>query len=360
MSEVVPLLSDLVRLRSVSGGEATVRDAVVGWLARHGVPAKAVGRNTVAVIEGRAGSPPDRGLLLCSHYDTVPPGTGWTRADPYDGAVEDGKVHGRGSNDAKASVAAMMCVAAGVDRARLSGRLVRARVCAEEPGGQGREAIVPDELPAFSAAVVGEPTELDVCPGQRGLLRAFVHERGRSCHASRPWEGVNAVVAAARDVLAIHAIEFPEEDALLGRATLVATMIAGGTRPNVVPGECTITLDGRTTPEHDNDAMVASLRAAVEGALEVKSARFQPVVTERTAEIVAVAEKASPTGRVRGFGGVSDLFHVRHVPGVVLGPGTSWASHAPDEWVSVAQVEAAVATYGKIVEGYLGAPVRPV
>lgn len=356
MSAVVGLLADLVRIASPSGEEAGVRDAVLAWLAAHRVPAVAVERNVLVVLEGAAGSASDRGLLLCSHYDTVPVGPGWTR-DPLDGAVEGGRVFGRGSNDAKASIAAMMAVLAGVDRARLRGRLVAALVCDEETGGRGAELLAPD-LPKVSAAVIGEPTGLDVCPGQRGLVRAFVHETGRSCHASRPWEGVNAIEAAARDVLAIGRIAMPDEDPLLGRATLVTTVIAGGTKPNVLPGACTLTLDGRSTPAFDNERMIALLEGAVEGRVEVKSQRFRPVATPVDAEIVQVAARASPTGRVRGFGGVSDLHHVRAVPGVVMGPGTSAASHAPDEWVAVEQVESAVRAYGRIVEGYLDAPVK--
>lgn len=359
MSAVVDLLRALVRVPSVSGDEAMVRDTLLEWLRRRGVPAEPSGRNVVVVLEGRPGSDRGRGLLLCSHYDTVPVGPGWTRPDPTDGALEDGRVFGRGSNDAKSSVAAMATVLAGVDRARLEGRLVAALVCDEETGGEGLEALAP-ALPAFSAAVVGEPTELDVCPGQRGLLRAFVHETGRSCHASRPWEGVNALEAAARDVLAIGRLEMPGEHPLLGRATLVPTMLAAGTKPNVLPGAATITLDGRSTPAWDNDRIVGALTRVVEGRVEVKSRRFQPVSTPPDAEIVEAARASSPTGRVRGFGGVSDLFFVRHVPGVVMGPGTSAASHAPDEWVAVSQVDAAVRAYGGIVERYLGAPWREV
>lgn len=356
---VVALLRSLVRIPSESGKEEGVRDAVAAWLRARGVPATVTGRNVVVVLEGAAGSDPARGLLYCSHYDTVPVGPGWTRPDPVDGALEGGKVFGRGSNDAKASIAAMMCVAAGVDRARLAGRLVFAFVCDEETGGQGLEAVAPT-LPPISAAVIGEPTGLDVSPGQRGLLRAYVHETGRSCHASRPWEGVNALEAAARDVLAIRGIEMPEEHPLFGRATLAPTMLAAGTKPNVIPGAATITLDGRSTPAWDNDRMVAALSARLEGRVEVKSKRFVPIETPVTAEIVVAAAAASPTHRVRGFLGVSDLLFVRHVPGVVMGPGTSEASHAPDEWVAVAQVEAAERAYGGIVERYLKAPVREV
>lgn len=358
-SPVVGLLSSLVRVPSESGREEAVRDLVAGWLRAHDVPAEVVGRNVRVVLEGAPGADPARGLLFCSHYDTVPVGVGWTRPDPLDGAVEGGKVFGRGSNDAKSAIAAMMHVAAGVDRRRLAGRLVFAFVCDEETGGQGLEALAPT-LPPLSAAVVGEPTGLDVSPGQRGLLRAFVHETGRSCHASRPWEGVNAVEAAARDILAVSRLSMPEAHPLFGRATLVATMVAGGTKPNVLPGAATVTLDGRSTPAWDNERMVAALSAAVEGRVEVKSRRFVPIETPVDAEIVRAAAAASPTHRVRGFLGVSDLLFVRHVPGVVMGPGTSEASHAPDEWVAVEQVEGAVVAYGGVVERYLGAPVREV
>jgi acetylornithine deacetylase len=355
MSEVVALLRELVALPSVSGEEAAVRDRLLAWLGEHGVEARAHGRNVVAVIEGGASAAPGRGLVLCTHTDVVPVGPGWTRA-PWDAALEGGRVWGRGANDAKSAVAAMCVAAARADRARLHGRLVLALVCDEETGGEGAEVLGP-LLPPCSACVVGEPTGLDVCPAQRGLLRAAVVAPGRGAHASRPWEGVNALEKSARDVLAIQALAFPEEHPLLGRATLAPTMIAGGTRPNVIPGECTVQVDGRPTPAYDNGRMLAMLREAVAGSeVVVKSERFRPVVTPPDAEIVRVARAASPTGSVRGFLGVSDLFHLRHLPGVVMGPGTSAASHAPDEWVAVEQVEAAVEAYGKIVASYLGAP----
>lgn len=350
-ADAVALLRHLVRVPSVSGDEAAVRDSVLAWLSSAGVPASAHGRNVVAVVEGAPAGDARRGLLFCTHYDTVPAGPGWTR-EPFDGALEGGRVFGRGASDAKASVAAMMVALAGVSKARLTGRLVVALVCDEETGGQGLEAIRAS-LPPFTAAVVGEPTGLDVCPGQRGLLRAFVHETGRSSHASRPSEGVNAVEAAARDVLAVHGIGMPEEHPLLGRATLVATMIQGGTKPNMVPGACTITLDGRSTPAWDNERMAKALAAAVSGRVEVKSARFRPVVTDAGEEIVRVAKASSPTGAVRGFAGVSDLFHVRDVPGVVMGPGTSEQSHAPDESVAAEQVTAAAQAYRSVIRGYL-------
>ncbi len=351
MSGAVRLLQDLVRAPSVSGDEEACRDLLTTWLQDRGVQTWTSGRNVLGVVEGSPAG--DRGLLLLTHIDVVPVGPGWSR-DPWDGALEDGRVYGRGSNDAKSSVAAMAWVAAHLDVDDIEGRLVFAFVCDEETGGEGIEA-VGHELPLYTASVVGEPTELDVCPGQRGLFRAAVTARGRACHASRPWEGENAIVKAARDVLAIEGIDLGESDALLGPATLQSTVVNGGTRHNVLPGECVIELDGRPSTGCDNEQMAKALEAAVQGEVLIRSNRFLPVRTSEDEEIVRVAKAASPTGRVRGFGGVSDLFHVRHVPGVVMGPGTSAASHAPDEWVAVAQVEAAVASYERIVRTVLGA-----
>ncbi len=345
------LLQSLVRIPSVSGEEVACRDLLLAWLRARGVPAEASGRNVLARLEGGLG--PGEGLLLCSHTDVVPVGPGWTR-DPWDGAFEDGRVFGRGANDAKASVAAMAFAVAELDPARLAGRLVLALVCDEETGGEGLEALAPS-LPAFSAAVIGEPTGLDVCPGQRGLLRARLVARGRACHASRPWEGENAIEKAARDVVRLTEIDLGEADPLLGPATLVSTVIHGGTRANVVPGECVVDLDGRTTPGCGNDEMLARIRSVAASDVEVKSRRFEPVRTRDDARILEVARGASPTGRVRGFGGVSDLYHVRHVPGVVMGPGTSDQSHAPDESVAVEQVRLAARAYREIVEAWLGA-----
>ncbi len=352
MSDVIDLLRGMVAIPSVSGEEEACRDYVATWLEDHGIAPRVIGRNVLAVIEGTAPRPDDeRGLVFCSHYDVVPVGPGWTR-DPWDAALEDGLIRGRGSNDAKSSIAAMMVAAASLDPARIAGRVVLALVCDEETGGEGIEIML-DDLPPATACVVGEPTELDVCRGQRGLLSASIVVAGQSCHASRPWEGANAITAAARDVLAVDGLDLGEPHELLGPATLQCTVIEGGTRRNVIPGECTISLDGRPTPTCDNKTMVARLKAVVHGEVHVRSDRYVPVVAEPDAEIVRLARAASPTGAVRAFGGVSDLFHLRNIGGVVMGPGTSKASHAPDEWVAVSQVEAAVDAYRKVTSAYL-------
>ena len=356
MTSVVDLHRALVRIPSVSGEEHACRDALLAWLESNDFRAWTSGRNVLGVREGGRPAPDDRGLLFLTHIDVVPVGPGWTR-DPWGAELEAGFIYGRGSNDAKASVAAMAVACAGLDVRQLAGRVIVAFVCDEETGGEGIE-VCGSELPGFDAAVVGEPTELDACPGQRGLFRARIHLEGVSSHASRPWEGNNAIRLAVPALQALAAIDLGEADPLLGPATLEPTVIQGGTRANVLPGACVIDLDGRPTPTFDNAAMEGALKAALSGVpgcrVEIKSNRFTPVRTDPSERIVTLASQASPTGRVRAFGGLSDFFHVRHVPGVVMGPGTSAASHAADESVAVSQLEAAVSSYAQLAQAYLG------
>ncbi len=339
--DVVALTRDLVRIPSVSGQEAACVSMLRERLRGHG-PAVS-GRNLFAV---RGEGP--RTLLLNSHTDTVPSSPDW-KADPHAATLADGKITGLGANDAKGPLAALACafVTARLPR---GARLVLAATCDEETGGQGLGVLRP-ELPEIHAAIIGEPTFLQVCSCQRGLLRLRLRAKGKRAHASRPWQGENAIEKAARDIARIAALELPRHP-LLGPSTAQVTVIQGGVRTNVVPPECTMELDARTVPALDNRALHALLARTLESEIELMSERFHPVETSRDEPIVQAALAAAGGGEPVAFGGVSDLFHVRDVPGVILGPGRSEQSHAADEWVEVEQLERGVETYRGTIERY--------
>jgi acetylornithine deacetylase len=340
--DVVELTRALVRIPSVSGSE----QGCVELLRERLGGATVAGRNVFAV----RGSGPDT-LLLNSHTDTVPASPEWT-IDPHSGDVRDGKVQGLGANDAKGPLSALVCAFL---RARVPsrGRLVLAATCDEETGGEGLGTLRP-LLGAVSASIIGEPTALSVCSCQRGLLRLRLVARGKRAHAARPWQGENAIEKAARDILRLKAMDLPTHP-LLGPATLQVTMIRGGVRTNVVPPECVLEVDARTLPELDNQALRDRVSGLVESEVELVSERIAPVDTPRGARIVAAALAAAGQDAPCAFGGVSDLFHVRDAPGIVLGPGRSEQSHAADEWIDVEQLERAVEVYGATIERYFAA-----
>ena len=274
--DVVELTRALVRIPSVSGNEhgciALLREMIQG--------AQVVGRNLFAVRGTGADT-----LLLNSHMDTVPASPEWT-IDPHGATLSDGKVKGLGANDAKGPLAALVCAFLAA-KVPARGRLVLAATCDEETGGEGLGTLLPS-LPPVSASIIGEPTALEACSCQRGLLRLRLIARGKRAHAARPWQGENAIEKAARDILRLKELAQPVHP-LLGAATLQVTMIKGGVRTNVVPPECTLEVDARTVPELDNRALFERVKALVESEVDLVSERIAPVETSASSRVVRAA-----------------------------------------------------------------------
>lgn len=348
-NDPIELLVKLVETPSVSGNEAAVVEVIRDELASLGLAPVVSGRNVWCALEGRR---PGKTLLFEPHIDTVPSSKEWT-TNPWKPVRRDGRVQGLGANDVKGGAVAMMFALRDLAKSRdFAGTLLFAACCDEETGGQGLE-VLRKELPPIDAAVIAEPTELRVCTAQRGLMRVVVCGDGKASHAARPWQGVNAIELAMKDLAAIRAINAPLVNPVLGRATCTPTLIEGGTKANVVPPHCRFTLDVRPTPEHDNAWWEAMIREATTGRIEVMKNRITPVWTDPADPLVVAALAATGTTEPIGFGGVSDLFHVRDVPGIVLGPGVSEQSHVADEWIEESQVLRAIPVYGDLAARYL-------
>ncbi len=339
MLDPVALLRDLVAIPSVSGEEAAAVARMEEVLRGEGHAPVVSGRNLWSVAG--SGGP---ALLFNAHLDTVPATASWTRP-PFAPVVEGGRLFGLGSGDDKASVAAMTAAFLRLARERPAGTLVVAFTCDEETGGQGLEACR-KELPPVEAAVIGEPTMLRVATAQRGLIRIEAVAEGRAAHAARPHQGENAVYKALEDVQRLRDLRFDHPPhPLLGHPTVTVTQIRGGVARNMVPPDCTFTVDVRPTPDRDNDWFVRELRSRIRSRITAQRARMTPVETPRADPLVVAALAASGTADPVGFGGVSDLFHVRDIPGIVLGPGEPTQSHQADESVPLDQVVRAVDVY---------------
>jgi acetylornithine deacetylase len=358
--DAVELLARLIEAKSYSQEEGPAADVMEAALRAAGFQPRRIGHNVLC--EKGSG---ERGLLLNSHLDTVPASDRWTR-DPWTAAIEGDRIYGLGATDAKSCIAAMAAAFAAAPDPGDRGRLVLAATVNEEAGGaagpSGMEVVLP-ELGPLAGGVIGEPTRLQICNGQRGLVRALVHVHGKAGHASRPWEGVNAIEAAAEDILALRALAavvgMKGDDPRTGRPTIQSTVIEGGTAPNVIPDRCTVILDVRTTPHWPNDEAVRDLGRTVQAELEIRSKRFLPVGTDESDALVRAAKQALPEARVMPFGGVSDMYFLSTVasgpvPGILIGPGDGRQSHKPDEFVSVPMVRLAVDAYARLAEAFWG------
>lgn len=354
--EALALHRALVGIRSVSGQEERIAGFVSRWLAERGVRNERLGSSVLAVVgEGPL-------LLLDSHLDTVPPAAGWRR-DPFRAEVEGGRVYGLGSNDAKASVAAMAAAFVALARERLPFALGLALVEGEETRGTGTQrvlATLAERGVDLLGAVVGEPTGLDVATAQKGLLVLELVARGDGCHAAHAAAlgARNAAVELARDLVALAAAELAPVHPQLGPTTLQPTVVQAGSARNVVPAEASAVLDVRTTPAASHAAVVAAVRRQVAGEVRVLSDRLVPRETAADSYLAAAALRARPEARLFGSPTLSDMVFVDGVPAIKVGPGSSERSHTADEWVGEEEIVAAVGFYTGLVRACAGGGPR--
>ncbi len=349
-AKVVELLKALVRFPSLSHQEADIADFIEHYVRRAGLPVQRLDNNVYFWL----GEGEDR-LLLNSHLDVVPPSADHP-FDPFEPVELDGKLYGRGTVDAKASVAAMTTALLSLAREGWrppQGQVIVALTACEETGGgyNGLEALRP-HLPPLQAAIVGEPTRLEPCVAQKGLLILKLHARGRTAHAARPHLGDNAILRATRDIQRLSQFRFEKADPFLGMPTLTVTTIQGGTAHNVVPERCSFTLDIRTTPAYTHAEIVQLLSSVVESEIEVHSDRFIPVSTPVSARIVQACLRANPTGRPFGSPTASDWIFLHDIPTVKLGPGPSERSHTGGEHIELEELMRAVEVYRNIIRYY--------
>jgi acetylornithine deacetylase len=353
--EVGALLQELVAIPSVSGDEGAIADFVVELLRRNGVDIERLGHTVVARLARGRGPR----FLLCSHLDTVPVGEGWTHA-PHGEGWADGRLFGRGANDAKASVVAMLTAVLELARSpkTLSGEVVLALNAQEETDNAGMRAVLA-ALGKPDGAVFGEPTGLEVVRAQAGLALLSAEWRGRSCHAAHVAraEHENALLAAARDVAGLPSYLSPgPAHALLGQSTIAPTVLAAGKRHNVVPDLAELTLDCRLAPPHTGEearALVAEHLPAAR--VTLVSARLKPFETAGDHPLVRAALTAAGKQQAQGSMTLSDMALMEGVPAIKCGPGETARSHTADEYVLADELEAGACFYARLVPAALAA-----
>ncbi len=349
----VELLRELVATPSVSGDEAAAGELVERTVRDWGLDVVRDDAGVRVAVPGRASGPT---LALVSHLDVVPPGEGWTR-DPFRASIEEGRLYGRGSGDAKASVAAMLTAARDVAEAGgpARGRLLVVLGYGEEtrhtsmPAALGRSG-------AVDAAIVGEPTNLEFAVAQRGLMMVDLVARGDQRHAGYAADDgsfTNAAVALARDLVRLDSLFADRPHPVLGLPTVTPTMLEAGISRNVTPPHAKAVLDVRSTPAWPHDEIGAVLRHELASEVVVTSDRLVPCETPAGSRLVAAAEAARPAARRYGSPTCSDWVFLRHLDAFKCGPGTSRRSHTPDEYVDLHEVTAARAFYARVSEAYL-------
>ncbi len=343
----------MVAIPSVSGEEAEAAVFVEETARRWGLDVTRDAHGIRVELRGGNAGPT---IALVSHLDVVPPGSGWTR-DPFIPVIEGSSLYGRGSGDAKASVAAMLFAAkdladsGGMD----AGRLLLLFGFGEETKNTTMGAAV-EAAGDIDAAVIGEPTGLDFAIAQRGLMMVDLLAQGDQRHAgyaSSDGEFTNAAIVLARDLLKLDGLFAGRSHPLLGRATATPTMLESGVGRNVTPPVARAVLDVRSTPDWTHEELAEELRRSLTGDVIVTSRRLVPCETPANSRLLATAAQLRPDAAHFGSPTCSDWVFFREWDAFKCGPGTSRRSHTADEYVDLPEVTAARTFYADLVRAYL-------
>jgi acetylornithine deacetylase len=336
-------------------GEAAIADAIASTLRRIGVDVivedAGGGRpNVVGVLEARVKGP---SLMFCGHTDTV--GVAGM-ADPFVPIERDGRLFGRGAQDMKGGVAAM------IDAVRVvaerggpaSGRLIVAAVVDEEHSSIGADALVKNWC--ADGAVVTEPTDLAIAIGHKGFAWIEVEAVGKAAHGSRPADGIDAIIRLGRVLAKLEALDLRLQaqppHPLMGTGSLHASFIQGGRELSSYPDLAVLQLERRTLPAEPASAALAEVNAILD---ELASAdptfraaarsMFSRPAYELSADhmlpqrLAAAVEAVGCPVRVVGASFWTDAAVLGHAgtPSVLFGPGGA-GLHSIEEFVNVKDV----------------------
>lgn len=335
----IELLKELIKIQSFSKEEDKTADVIERFLQQRNIKTKRKLNNVWAYNQHFDASKPT--LLLNSHHDTVKPNSGYTR-DPYDAAVEDGKLYGLGSNDAGGCLVSLIATFLYYNaQTDLSYNICLATTAEEEiSGNNGLECVLPD-LGDLEFAIVGEPTQMQLAIAERGLLVLDCTSTGKAGHAARE-EGDNAIYKAIKDIEWFRNYRFSKISEVFGPLKMSVTIINAGSQHNVVPATCTFTVDVRVTDAYTNEEVLKIIRTNVDCEVQPRSIRLKPSSIDKQHPLV---QSGIALGRTTYGSPTTSDQALLSIPSVKVGPGDSARSHMADEYVFVNEIEEGIKLY---------------
>ena len=389
--ELIALTSELVRINSVwdpvaGTSEQAVGEKIASWAQAQGfdVQIDPVTPNRPNIIIGGLRGSGERTLMFEGHIDVVTPGdvSAW-QYDPFGAEIVGRRMYGRGANDTKGNLAAMLIAMKALKKSaiELSGSVVGGVLCDEEDQMIGvTDFINKGHADKITAAVICEPQDGLICTSQKGAVRASYRITGRMSHGAMPLSGLNCAPAIARLIEGLHRLEKKAIDAVgcdphLGWPSFTPTVIqapsAGTPQLNVMPGEARVLVDVRTTPTQKHQELITDLKKLAqhvarnvrehynqyndllglqrshELAVQADILTDRPcTLTDVTDPIVQAAAWATRTvsGKPPVYAGVPGatdgtfLWSMKNIPIVTMGAGDRHVPHQIDEWVDLEQL----------------------
>jgi acetylornithine deacetylase len=361
---LIKILSDLIRINSINPnlspegkGEAEIGAYVANILDSIGLDVKIyeIKPDRVNVIGTLKGTGNGHSLILNAHMDTV--GVNGMVIDPFNPVIKDGRLYGRGAQDMKGSLAAMIAaVKALVDSGtNLAGDLYVAAVADEEYISIGTEELI--QQVNADAAIVTEPTNLTIGRAHRGFIWYDVETKGRAAHGSRYQEGVDANMRMGRFLAKLDELEVElrhrTPHPLVGPPSLHAARLQGGTEISIYAADCLLQIERRTIPGESETQVTGELQEIIDrlasqdptfNAMVKPTFQREPFEISPDAPIVLALEKAItqrtgqfPTHTGQSFWTDAALFAGVGIDTILYGP-RGHGLHSEEEWVDIDSV----------------------
>lgn len=341
--EAIGLLQQLIQTPSISRDEKAAANLLQQFIEERGITTYRDSNNIWCLSPAFDSGKPT--LLLNSHIDTVKPVSGW-KHNPFEATIENNRIYGLGSNDAGASLVCLLQCFRRLTQKNQPYNLIFLASCEEEVSGKNGIEMVLPQLPPVDVALVGEPTGMQPAIAEKGLMVLDVTVHGRSGHAARN-EGDNAIYKAIKDMEWFRTFEFPEQSPLLGPVKMTVTIVQAGTQHNVVPDQCTFTVDIRTNEKYSNEEIFDFVSKQIIGEAHARSFRLN---SSHIAESHPLVQRIIREGRVPfGSPTLSDQALMRF-PSLKMGPGDSARSHTADEYIKTEEIREAIELYCRILD----------
>lgn len=315
---------------------------------------KSRGRPNVIATYGP--SDPRKKIIIEGHLDTQ--GIHGMTVDPFEGAIVDGRMYGRGTCDMKGPMAAALInlTKERIDKLAAAGvQLQFIGAIGEETGNIGAYELVEKGIGADEILVL-EPTDQHIVHAHKGVCWFEVEIMGVAAHGSNPGVGRSSIRGMSRLIESLHELTdaLPQYNELLGRPTLNIGIIRGGTSINIVPERCIIECDRRVIPGEDINAYLNNVKELVARLVsedviasgDVRGIK-EGVPFETTADSSLVKRlcKSCETNGVvsvtEGAAWYSDAgpFSRTCREVAVFGPGSIRQAHTADEYIEITELQ---------------------
>ncbi len=341
--EAIELLKKLISTSSFSREEHETGNILQHFFESRGVPVQRVKNNIIVHNKHFGHGKP--AILLNSHHDTVKPNKGYTK-DPFLPAVEGDKLFGLGSNDAGGALVSLIAAFMNFyENPDLTYNLYLVASAEEEISGkEGIELALP-LLENVDAAIVGEPTGMQMAVAEKGLMVLDCETKGVAGHAARDI-GENAIYKAIRDIEWIREQKLPKTSQWLGPVKMSVTVINAGSQHNVIPDSCRFVVDVRVNDCYTLPEILELIKNGVSSEVVPRSMRMNPSTIAMDHPLVKAAQQRN----IRLFGSdtTSDQA-LMPFSSVKMGPGLSERSHTADEFIYLSEIEEGIEIYKKLL-----------